>query len=175
MSYIQEAIRHAREVHKRLRNPPKKIIPITAHEPEAVVVPVIETPKPPEPFPYAKELAEINERLRRLNEHAAKEYPEPGRIVLIRDILAVTAKHYGVSVEDIKSARRQWSVVRPRQVAMFVAKCLTRRSLPDIGRHFGGRDHTTVLHGVRKIERLRAEDPQLNAEIETIINIVRGL
>jgi chromosomal replication initiator protein len=66
------------------------------------------------------------------------------------------------------SQRRTANVVRPRQIAMYLAKTLTMRSLPEIGRKFGGRDHTTVLHGVRKIEALVAIDGELDGEIQQL-------
>ena len=66
----------------------------------------------------------------------------------------MVARQYNVSRSDLLSSRRTANVVRPRQVAMYLAKTLTLRSLPEIGRRFGGRDHTTVLHAVRKIEAL---------------------
>jgi chromosomal replication initiator protein len=71
-----------------------------------------------------------------------------------------------VSRADLLSSRRTANVVRPRQVAMYLAKVLTLRSLPEIGRRFGGRDHTTVLHAVRKIENLAGTDSALAEEIE---------
>lgn len=77
---------------------------------------------------------------------------EPRRIK-IDDILRVISRHYGVTRGDILSERRNRSIVLPRQVGMYLAKRLTARSLPEIGRRFGGRDHTTVLHAIRKIER----------------------
>lgn len=92
---------------------------------------------------------------------------EPKRIK-IEDIQKVVAQHYNVSRSDILSARRTASVVRPRQVAMYLSKTLTLRSLPEIGRRFGGRDHTTVLHAVRKIEHLSGQDRALNEEIELL-------
>ena len=66
------------------------------------------------------------------------------------------------------SARRSRSVARPRQVAMFLSKMLTSKSLPEIGRRFGGRDHTTVIHAVRKIEELKFVDVQLSEEVEIL-------
>src|SRR6202035_4208056 len=69
---------------------------------------------------------------------------------------------------DILSARRTTSVVRPRQIAMYLSKLLTPRSLPEIGRRFGGRDHTTVLHAVRKITGLVTADGTLSEEIELL-------
>jgi chromosomal replication initiator protein len=92
---------------------------------------------------------------------------EPKR-VKIEDIQKLVASHYNVSRADILSARRTATVVRPRQVAMYLSKVLTPRSLPEIGRRFGGRDHTTVLHAVRKIEGLAGRDGTLNEEIELL-------
>ena len=86
----------------------------------------------------------------------------------VRDIQNATARHYRVTVLDMLSVRRTLNVMRPRQVAMYLAKSLTPRSLPDIGRRFGDRDHTTVLHSVRKIERLLATDHALAADIAAI-------
>jgi chromosomal replication initiator protein len=80
----------------------------------------------------------------------------------------VVAKQYNVSRADLLSSRRTANVVRPRQVAMYLAKTLTLRSLPEIGRRFGGRDHTTVLHAVRKIENLVHTDAALAEEIELL-------
>jgi chromosomal replication initiator protein len=90
---------------------------------------------------------------------------EPKR-VRIEDIQRVVARQYNVSRADLLSSRRTANVVRPRQVAMYLAKVLTLRSLPEIGRRFGGRDHTTVLHAVRKIENLAGNDSTFAEEIE---------
>ena len=92
---------------------------------------------------------------------------EPKR-VRIEDIQRVVARQYNVSRADLLSSRRTANVVRPRQVAMYLAKVLTLRSLPEIGRRFGGRDHTTVLHAVRKIENLAGSDSALAEEIELL-------
>lgn len=91
-----------------------------------------------------------------------------GNYPAVGDIKKVVAKHYGITVIDIDSHRRTADVTGPRQVAMYLTKKLTPRSLPDIGRKFGGRDHTTVHHAVHKIERLIASDPEMAAEIETL-------
>jgi chromosomal replication initiator protein len=92
---------------------------------------------------------------------------EPKR-VRIEDIQRIVARQYNVSRADLLSSRRTANVVRPRQVAMYLAKILTLRSLPEIGRRFGGRDHTTVLHAVRKIEALTGNDTALAEEIESL-------
>jgi DnaA-like protein len=81
---------------------------------------------------------------------------------------AVLALYPKMTLTDLKSSRRGAAVVRPRQLAMYMVKSLTLRSLPDIGRRFGGRDHTTVLHAVRKIEALKERDPTLAGQIELI-------
>ncbi|SCW78347.1 chromosomal replication initiator protein DnaA [Ancylobacter rudongensis] len=96
---------------------------------------------------------------------------EPKR-VRVDDILRVVAKHYNVSRADILSQRRTANVVKPRQIAMYLAKMLTLRSLPEIGRRFGGRDHTTVLHAVRKIDGLVGTDRVLADEVETLKRLV---
>jgi chromosomal replication initiator protein len=88
--------------------------------------------------------------------------------VKIEDIQKLVAGHYSVSRADILSSRRTAVVVKPRQVAMFLAKTLTMRSPPEIGRRFGGRDHTTVLHAVRKIEALAQNDGTLRDELELL-------
>jgi chromosomal replication initiator protein len=97
---------------------------------------------------------------------------EPKR-VRIEDIQRVVARQYNVSRADLLSSRRTANVVRPRQVAMYLAKILTLRSLPEIGRRFGGRDHTTVLHAVRKIETLAGNDSALADEIDTLKRLLQ--
>jgi len=92
---------------------------------------------------------------------------EPKR-VKIEDIQKLVASRYNVSRSDILSERRTAAVVRPRQIAMYLSKVLTLRSLPEIGRRFGGRDHTTVLHAVRKIEKALGEDNTLSDEVELL-------
>jgi chromosomal replication initiator protein len=94
--------------------------------------------------------------------------PQEPKRVKIEDIQRVVARQYNVSRADLLSSRRTANVVRPRQVAMYLAKTLTLRSLPEIGRRFGGRDHTTVLHAVRKIETLVGSDTTLAEEIEVL-------
>ena len=78
------------------------------------------------------------------------------------------ARHYNVSKTELLSNRRTRTIVKPRQVAMYLSKVMTPRSLPEIGRRFGGRDHTTVLHAVRKIENLVNTDSALAEEIDLL-------
>ena len=90
------------------------------------------------------------------------------RRVTIEDIQKRVAEHYNIRLADMYSARRARAVARPRQVAMYLAKQLTSRSLPEIGRKFGGRDHTTVMHAVKKIDELRQADNTLSEDIELL-------
>ena len=90
------------------------------------------------------------------------------RRVTIDEIQKRVAEHYNIRLADMHSARRARAVARPRQVAMYLCKQLTPRSLPEIGRKFGGRDHTTVMHAVRKIEELKAADRTLAEDIELL-------
>jgi chromosomal replication initiator protein len=99
--------------------------------------------------------------------------PQEPRRVKIEDIQRVVARQYNVSRSDLLSSRRTANVVRPRQVAMYLAKTLTLRSLPEIGRRFGGRDHTTVLHAVRKIEALVGKDTTLADEVELLKRLLQ--
>ena len=90
------------------------------------------------------------------------------RKVSIDDIQRKVAEHYNIRMAEMSSARRARAVARPRQVAMFLAKRLTSRSLPEIGRKFGNRDHTTVLHGVRRIEELIQSDVSLAEDVRML-------
>jgi chromosomal replication initiator protein len=94
--------------------------------------------------------------------------------ITIDDIQKATAEHYAMKQADLISERRNRAIARPRQAAMWLAKQLTTRSLPDIGRRFGGRDHTTVLHAVRRIEALKVDDAQLARDLETLTRKLRG-
>ncbi|MBS28313.1 MAG: chromosomal replication initiator protein DnaA [Alphaproteobacteria bacterium] len=90
------------------------------------------------------------------------------RRVTIEEIQKRVAEHFNIRLADMHSARRARAVARPRQVAMYLAKQLTSRSLPEIGRKFGGRDHTTVMHAVRKVEELRSTDSGFNEDVELL-------
>ena len=90
------------------------------------------------------------------------------RKITIEEIQKRVAEHFNIRLSDMHSPRRARAVARPRQVAMYLAKQLTSRSLPEIGRKFGGRDHTTVMHAVRKIEELRAADSSLSEDLDML-------
>jgi len=90
------------------------------------------------------------------------------RRITIEEIQRRVAEHYNIRLSEMSSERRARAVARPRQVAMFLSKQLTSRSLPEIGRKFGGRDHTTVMHAVRKIEELRQSDAAIAEDVELL-------
>ena len=90
------------------------------------------------------------------------------RKTTIDDIQRKVADYYNLRLSDLLSARRSRTIARPRQIAMYLSKILTTRSLPEIGRKFGGRDHTTVIHAVKKIEDLRVGDVAIDEEVEVL-------
>ncbi|MDA9781164.1 chromosomal replication initiator protein DnaA [Amylibacter sp.] len=96
------------------------------------------------------------------------------RKVTIDEIIRKVTDHYGVNLTDMLSARRTRSIARPRQVAMYLSKKLTSKSLPEIGRRFGKRDHTTVIHAVKKIEELQSVDNQIAKDIEVLRRVLEG-
>jgi chromosomal replication initiator protein len=96
------------------------------------------------------------------------------RRVTIDEIQRRVAEHFNMRLGEMTSDRRARAVARPRQVAMYLAKQLTTRSLPEIGRKFGGRDHTTVMHAVRKIEELKGTDPALAEDVELLRRMLQG-
>ena len=97
--------------------------------------------------------------------------PDSSRIK-IDDILKIVGRHYNVARTDLLSPRRARSIVVPRQIGMYLAKKMTSRSLPEIGRRFGGRDHSTVLHAVRKIDDQIRKDERLAREVALLIRLV---
>jgi len=96
------------------------------------------------------------------------------RRVSIDEIQKEVAIRFNIRLADMQSARRARAVARPRQVAMYLAKQLTARSLPEIGRKFGGRDHTTVMHAIRKIEELMGTDPGIAEDVEQLRRRLEG-
>jgi chromosomal replication initiator protein len=97
---------------------------------------------------------------------------EERKKVRIEDIQRVVAQHFNVPRNEMLSNRRTRTVVRPRQIAMYLSKIMTPRSLPEIGRRFGGRDHTTVLHAVRKVEQMKTADNNLSKELELLRRLI---
>jgi len=96
------------------------------------------------------------------------------RRITIEEIQRAVVEHYGIRQADMHSSRRARAIARPRQVAMYLAKAMTPRSLPEIGKKFGGRDHTTVMHAVRQIERLVDEDRTIADDVDQIRRRLQG-
>ena len=96
------------------------------------------------------------------------------RRVTIEEIQRRVAEHFNMKLADMHSERRARAVARPRQVAMYLSKQLTTRSLPEIGRKFGNRDHTTVMHAVRKIEELCTLDAGFSEDVELLRRMLEG-
>ncbi|WP_376875976.1 chromosomal replication initiator protein DnaA [Albirhodobacter sp. R86504] len=96
------------------------------------------------------------------------------RKITIEEIQRKVAEHYNVRLSDMIGPKRVRTIARPRQVAMYIAKRKTTRSLPEIGRRFGGRDHTTIMHGIRKIEELLESDPQMVEDVDLLCRLLDG-
>ncbi len=125
-------------------------------------------------------VAGAGSRLSKLTVEEAQALLQPNlragveRRVTVDEIQKLTSEHFGLKQADLLSERRTRAVARPRQVAMWLCKQHTTRSLPDIGRRFGGRDHTTVLHAVKRIEELIASDEQIARDVEALTRKLRG-
>lgn len=100
--------------------------------------------------------------------------PRPSDHPSIREIQKAVCKYFGLQMTDLLSPRRTANLVRPRQMALYLAKVLTPHSLPQLGRRFGGRDHTTVLHAVRKIPALSRENADLAFDLATLFETITG-
>jgi len=96
------------------------------------------------------------------------------RRITIDEIQRAVSAHFDLKQLDLISARRAVAIARPRQIAMYLAKRLTTRSLPEIGRKFGNRDHSTVIHAVRRIEELRVKDGEIDGAVRTLLRELEG-
>ncbi len=95
------------------------------------------------------------------------------KTISIDDIKQQVAEHYQLKIADMNSARRARHIARPRQIAMYLCKQLTTHSFPEIGRRFGGKDHTTILHAVRRVEELQAVEPEIASDIKTLAAAIK--
>lgn len=94
--------------------------------------------------------------------------PVSGSRLMVTHIQALVAAYYKIPVREMTSDRRAREVARPRQVAMYLAYEATPKSLPDIGKRFGGRDHTTVIHAIRQVQKLMLEDAEIEADVKAL-------
>lgn len=130
-------------------------------------------PAPPMPFSDWLERQKRNNPLPKEPWFSIVDELTPPKIKIL-EIQRAVAKHYKRTVSDLVCSRRPAVIVIPRHVAIYLAKTLTPHSLPEIGRRFGGRDHTTALHAVRKIEAMIAKDEQFAAIVEQIKRTILG-
>jgi chromosomal replication initiator protein len=91
---------------------------------------------------------------------------------MVADIHTAICRHYRMTRRQLIGTSKVRSLARPRQIGMYLAKQLTQRSLPEIGRFFGGRDHTTVIHAIRRVEELRQTDPEIAFQIDCVAAMV---
>jgi hypothetical protein len=143
-------------------------------------------PAEPDPPPIARKAAELTEPAAVLAESdppglpmiwpviPPEDQPVRAEVYRVADIQDHVCRYYSVSKLDLLSPRRIHRIVLPRQVAIYLAKELTGRSLPDLGRRFGGRDHTTVLHSVKKIAALVLTDENLAFEVAQLLELITG-
>jgi chromosomal replication initiator protein len=96
------------------------------------------------------------------------------RRITVEDIQKKVCEFYNIKMSDLLSGRRQQTIARPRQVAMYFAKTLTTKSLPEIGRKFGGKDHTTVLHAVRKVQEYCTQDVEFSADVDILRRLLES-
>lgn len=160
----------------RLWNPTRRAITPTP-APAMVTPPTqVEPPNPPMfDDQHEARLLDLQKEVRDLGRRISAELstlspqptvtpPRPS----VQTIIKTVATYYRVSIKEIYSQRRDLYIVRPRQIAMYLAHHLTARSMPDIGRKIGGRDHTTILSGIRRIKDLRRLDPKMDADISAL-------
>ncbi len=95
---------------------------------------------------------------------------ERNRELSVEEILKKVSSHFNIKISDMKSAKRLKAVVLPRQIAMYLSRQLTSSSYPEIGERFGGKDHSTIIHAIRKIEKLMEDDFQIRSTIESLKN-----
>ncbi len=167
-----QAIKHARAVRQRLRHPRNAV---ADHGIDLKRKPELTVLEPASPAPEVTALplgigAPLPEYV--LSYPAAPVAPAGPtvpQVFSVQTIQRAVCEHYGVSLLDLLSSRRTQAVVLPRQVAVWLCRKLTAHSLPAIGHHFGGRDHTTMLHAARRIDELRQTDPALQARLDAFI------
>jgi chromosomal replication initiator protein len=99
---------------------------------------------------------------------------EKNREITVEEIQKTVAAHFNVKISDLKSAKRLKALVLPRQIAMYLSRILTSCSYPEIGERFGGKDHSTIIHAIKKIEKIMENDFQLRSTINTIKNVLAG-
>jgi hypothetical protein len=163
---VSQAIKHARAVRQRLRYPRNAVkdhgIDLK-RKPEEPSVVVELPPAPPVELPLG-----VGTPLPDYELVYALNLTVPASLS-IRTIQCAVCQHYGVSLADLCSRRRDTAIVLPRQVAVWLCRRLTTHSMPAIGHHFGGRDHTTILHAARRVDELRQSDAVMQGLLDAFI------
>lgn len=159
-----EQVAHYREVRNRLFYPEGGIV---EEEPEYIL------PEPPKEYDYG-EVSVYAAWVARLKYDAWKAQYGKQKFVTISDCQALVCKTERVTKCDLLSQRRSRHIVFPRQLSMYLSRVCTKYSYPEIGRAHGNRDHTTVLHAVKKIERLIATDARYALEVSKLVEILGG-
>lgn len=184
-----QAIAHAQEVRERLRNPQNAVVddgidlkrkpPVIVTKPEATLVPVQIAPKPlsADLAFVASRIATMADQIKCISEDLAKLKKRHGEMlddgvyrIQMKDIQTAVSEHYKVSVQDMVSGVRTTGIVFARHIAMYLCRKMTTRSLPEIGRMFNNRDHTTCRSAIIKIEGMRGENEGVDLEIKTIMS-----
>jgi chromosomal replication initiator protein len=96
------------------------------------------------------------------------------RVISIEEIQKKVAEHYNIKMSDMSSNKRMRSIARPRQIAMYLSKSLTSKSFMEIGRKFGGKDHTTVMHALKNVEKLKSSDAEINEDLHILSKILQA-
>lgn len=179
MSYVEQARSHARSVRQRLRYPPNAVedYGINLHRVKVQIVdlqPLVESvpiaPVEPRAVYLVRRMEELRQEMAVLfaeKEEADRHHAFMNRIT-VETIQKLVCEYFQSSIMDMKSSRRDVQTVRPRMVAMYLARKHTSQSMPQIGNRFGGRDHTTVLHATRKMADLILSDGALASAITEI-------
>lgn len=159
---------------KIVKFPDKTITTVVKEEhPEPVKVPIKEGVSPERLAEIEAQIRQLHAELRAAKKDGAAESP-PAKIITVKEIIKAVSKYYNVPLNHMLSARRLALIVRPRHVAMYLAKELTIQTYPAIGRAFGGRDHTTVMNALVKITHLRTIDPELDQQLVELTAIIEG-
>jgi len=175
MSQVAAMLRDASEIRARLRNPPNAVRDDGIDLKRPKVIPIKQLDEPQE-VPVTSSWDVFGPKLPSADDIAFGPVVHPGEKepierATVMEIQRVVCRYYAITRGEMLSQRRTAGIVRPRQVAMYLTKRLTLRSYPDIGRRFGGRDHSTVMAAVKRIERLRLHNATLDedlAELESM-------
>lgn len=178
MSVTDEIRTNAQQVRARLRNPPNAVWDTAYAKPVKVSKPVIVPPPVMKEIVtdipmfldiWSKPTISVEDEIPMI---VIEDREPSARLYKIREIQNAAAREFNITVVDIVSDRRTKKTVLPRHIAMYLLRLLTTKSFPEIGRHFGWRDHTTVMHGYNRIAFMRTVDPLVN---ERVLSVAKRL